>query len=252
MNRLPAWFAYGAMLTLLLAPLAPAATLQEIQISKSNRTVAITTEGEASAMADVAVVSIGFQSFGRTQDATYDAASGISNRIVAALTAAGIPKASIESTGQSLSPIQPDNNGDKTHYAGGDRFSFTQSWQVTVAASDAANVLHLAISAGANESGNIDWQLKDTDALQAEAARHALEHARQIATQMAAGLGAKLGDLLYASNQTPPAIPFSNLGRGAGGGIGRAVAKPATPVLLSIEPRRISRSATVYAAFAIE
>ena len=109
--------------------------------------------------------------------------------------------------------------------------------------------MQLAITAGANESGNIDWQLKDADALQAEAARQALKHAREIASTMAAGLGAKLGSLLYASNQTPPTTPFPNVGRGAGGNL---LMRNSAPAPLSIEPQRIRRSATVYAAFAIE
>jgi len=62
------------------------------------------------------------------------------------------------------------------------------------------------ITAGANESGDIQWQLKQDDALQAEAAKKALNMARQIASQMAAGLGVKLGTLVYASNQTPAQI----------------------------------------------
>ena len=69
-------------------------------------------------------------------------------------------------------------------------------------ATDAAKVLHAAIEAGANESGNIDWDLTDRNGLQAQAAEKALVRARQVATQMAAG-GAHLGALIYASNQTP-------------------------------------------------
>ncbi len=75
-----------------------------------------------------------------------------------------------------------------------------------------ANALHLAISAGANHSGNIQWQLKKDDTLEAEAAKKALEHARQIAAQMADGLGVKLGTLVYASNQTPPRGILAALG----------------------------------------
>ena len=233
---------------------SPLAFGQEIQISKDNKTIAITTSADASTLADVAVVTIGFQSFGKTSDLTYGDAARTSNAIVAALTAADIAKEAIESAEQNLYPLTPNNDEQKTHYGEGSRFQFSQSWRVTVPAEKAALVLQVAIPAGANQSGGIQWHLKDEDALQAEAARKALEHARQIAATMAQGLGAKLGSLLYASNQAPSSVPFANLRAGAGGGIAgglpSAFARKAQP--LAIRPERISASATVYAAFAIE
>jgi hypothetical protein len=126
---------------------------------------------------------------------------------------------------------------------------------VTVPAEGVANVLHVAITAGANDSGGIEWELKKDDALEAEAAKKALEHARQIASQMAAGLGVKLGTLVYASNQTPPRGILAALGLGGGvldteSASLSGVKKNLAP--LAISPERITKSATVYAVFAIE
>ncbi len=233
---------------------SPLAFAQEIQISKDNKTIAITTSADASTLADTAVVTIGFQSFGRTSDLTYGDAARTSNAIMVALAAAGVAKEAIESAEQNLYPLTPNNDEQKTHYSEGSRFQFSQSWRVTVPAEKAALVLQVAIPAGANQSGGIQWLLKDQDALEAEAARKALEHARQIAATMAQGLGAKLGNLLYASNQAPSRIPFTNVGAGAGAGMPGGLFAPtklrAQP--LAIRPERISASATVYAAFAIE
>ena len=61
---------------------------------------------------------------------------------------------------------------------------------------------------------------------------------------MAKGLNVKLGPLLYASNETQaqPPVPLV-----------RAMAASAAKVEpLAINPRRIEKSATVYAVFAIE
>ena len=227
---------------------------QQIQINKENKTVAITTSGEAEALSDVAVVTVGFRIYGKDQDGTYAEASRTSNAIITALTSAGVPKEAIESSAQAFNPIDPGND-DKTRFIQGLRFEFSQSWHITVAASAAATVLHAAIPAGANESGDIEWELKNDDGLEAEAAKKALEHARQIATQMAAGLGARLGGLLYASNQTPPRGIFAALGLGGAtvetesasvAGAKRRVA----PVAVS--PQKKTRNATVYAVFAIE
>ena len=97
----------------------------------------------------------------------------------------------------------PENDKSTPEQRAQKQFTLSQSWTVKAAATDAAKVLHAAIEAGANESGNIDWDLTDRNGLQAQAAEKALVHARQVAAQMAAGLNAHLGALIYASNQTP-------------------------------------------------
>ena len=185
---------------------------QQIQINKENKTIAITTSDEAEALADTAVLTVGFHIYGKDRDGTYSDASKTSNAIMAALTSAGVPKDAIESAEQSLSPLEANDDADKARFAQGIRFEFSQSWHATLPAEVVANVLHLAITSGANDSGGIQWQLKKDDALEAEAAKKALEHARQIAAQMAEGLGVKLGTLVYASNQTPPRGILAALG----------------------------------------
>jgi hypothetical protein len=238
-----------------MAAVTIGASAQQIQISQQNKTIAISTSDEATGLADTAVIAVGFSVFGKDQDDIYTNASKISNAIFSALTAAGVPKEAITSTEQRLSPIEPNSEEDKTRYAEGLRFSFAQSWQVTVPASQAAATLHIAIASGANNSGEIQWQLKRDDTLQAEAARKALQHAREIASQMAAGLGAKLGPLVYASNQTPARGIFANMGFGDVTLNTQSAALPAKVrnlAPLAITPERITKSATVYAVFAIE
>jgi hypothetical protein len=232
-------------------------TAQQIAISKENKTIAISTSDDASALADIAVVTVGFNSYGKDQDSTYASATQTSNAIIAALTTAGVPKDAIQSNSQSLSPLSAYNDEDKARYAAGLRFGFEQSWHVTVPATQAANVLHIAITNGANNSGGIQWEMEHDDTLQAEAAKKALEHARQIAAKMAEGLGTKLGSLVYASNQTPPRGIFAGMGFGnmelttntamATLGLQKPNLKP-----LAITPERITKSATVYAVFSIE
>jgi uncharacterized protein len=236
-----------AALCLSVLPLAA----QEIQISKDNKTISITATDDASAMADTAVVSIGFNSFGKDQDATYASATETSNAIVSAITASGLSKDAIQSEEQNLSPLNPEDFQNKSHYAEGMRFQFSQRWEVTVPADQAAQLLELAITHGANNSGNIQWQLKSDDALQLEAAQKALHHARDIAEHMAQGLGTKIGTLLYASNQTPVDNESGRL-RTYGMAVAPSPLAQRSLKPLAISPNRITRSATVYAVFAIE
>ena len=247
----------GIVIVLSLGLLASTVAAQQIQISRENKTIAITTNDQAEALADTAVLTVGFHIYGKDQEGTYAEASRTSNSIMSALTGAGVPKDAIESAGQSLSPLEANSDDDKVRFTQGIRFEFSQSWHVTVPADSVAKVLHLAITSGANDSGAITWQLRKDDALEAEAAKKALEHARQIASQMATGLGVKLGPLVYASNQTPPRGILAALGYN--GAVLNTESATVTAITskrnfapLAISPEKIQKSATVYAVFSIE
>ena len=235
-------------LTLAAAVLATAPSpAQTIQVNKDNRTIAITATDKVIAMADTATVHIGFIAYGPDSDAAYATGSRISNAIVKALTAAGVPNDAIESENQNVSPVQEYQIDKLTPAEKAQRkFQVVQSWTVRTPADDAAKTLDLAVKAGANQSGQIDWSLKDENAPQAEAAGKALQRARTVASEMAKGLSVKLGALLYASNETQAQPPRPLM---------QAMAKSSTmaaPEPLAINPRQIEKSATVYAVFAIE
>ena len=224
------------------------ASAQTIQVSRENRTIAITATDRVLVMADTATVHIGFLAYGPDSDSAYATGSRISNAIVKALTSAGIPSDAIESENQNVSPVQEYQIDKLTPAEKAQRkFQVVQSWTVRVPAADAAKTLDLAVKAGANQSGQIDWSLKDENAPQAEAAAKALQRARTVASQMATGMSVKLGPLLYASNETQ-ASPVRPLIRAMA-----AAPMPMDKVApLAINPREIEKSATVYAVFAIE
>lgn len=226
---------------------ALAASAQTIQVSKENRTISVTATDKVTAMADTATVHIGFITYGPSSDAAYANGSRLSNAIIKAVSASGVPSSAIESENQAVSPVQPYQVEKLTDAEKAQRkFQVTQSWTVRTQANDAAKVLDLAVKAGANQSGQIDWSFKDENAPEAEAAAKALQRARTQAEQMAQSLNAKLGALLYASNevQASPIRPVMM----------RAMAAPeADKVLpLAINPRQIEKAATVHAVFAIE
>lgn len=230
---------------LLVAYAAVPSMAQTIQVSKENRTIAVTATDKVTAMADTATVHVGFIDYGPDSASAYATGSRISNAIMDALTGSGIPKDSIESENQNVSPVQPYQVEKLSEAERAKRqFQVTQSWTVRVPAADAAKTLDLAVKAGANQSGQIDWSFKDENAPQAEAAAKALKRARAQAEQMAQSLNAKLGALLYASNQVE-AVPVRPL-------MMQAMAKTAEPAPLAINPRQIEKVATVYAVFAIE
>ena len=231
---------------LLVHPLSAPLIAQTVQVNPANRTIAITATDKVIVMADTATVHIGFIAYGPDSDTAYATGSRISNAIVKSLTTAGIPNDAIESENQNVSPVQEYQIDKLTPAEKAQRkFQVVQSWTVRTPADDAARTLDIAVKAGANQSGQIDWSLKDENAPQAEAAAKALQRARTVAGEMAKGLNVRFGPLLFASNETqaePPRPLMQAMAKGA----------MAAPAPLAINPRRIEKSATVYAVFAIE
>jgi uncharacterized protein len=232
--------------------LAASASAQQIQINKDNRTIAITATDTASAMADRATVHVGFVDYAADAQAAYAKGSKTSNAIIGALTASGVAKSAIQSESQSVAETQQYELEKLTPAEREQRrFQVRQSWMVQTKADEAAKVLNTAVHAGANQSGQIDWTVADEKALEAKAAGNALARARAIAAQMAQGLGIQLGELMYASNQAPenpqPMMMRMGVAGGMGGGVGVAAPTP-----LAISPKKVERSATVYAVFAIQ
>lgn len=234
---------------LCLAVVVPAAFSQTVQVNRENRTIAVTATDKVTVLADTATVHIGFIAYGPDSDSTYAAGSRLSNAIIRALTDAKVPADAIQSENQNLSPVQSFQTERLTPEEARQRkFQLMQSWTVRTNANDAARVLDLAVKAGANQSGQIEWSFRDEHAPEAEAAAKALKSARTQAEQMATSLDSKLGALLFASNQTQaePNRPLMLRSLSTQAGIVDKV-EP-----LAINPRQIESSATVYAVFAIE
>jgi uncharacterized protein len=220
---------------------------QTIQVNRENRTIAVTATDKVTVLADTATVHIGFIVYGPDSDWAYATGSRLSNAIIKALTDADVPADAIESENQNISPVQDFQLQQFTPQERSQRrFQVMQSWTVRTAAGDVAKVLDIAVKAGANQSGQIEWSFKNESAPEAEAVAKALQSAHTQAGQMATSLKAKLGALLFASNQTQ-AEPIRPMMRAMGGVLATEKVQP-----LAINPRQIEKSATVYAVFAIE
>jgi len=244
-------FAFLAFATLYAIP----SSTQSIKINRDNKTIAISTTDEATATADIAAVTIGFEVYGPDYQSAYTDGGNVSHAVLEALRKAGVEDKSIESSGQSLEQNTNFDDKEKADQRAKKQFAMRQSWEVSVSPEKAAEVIRMAIAAGANKSGAIDWRLSDRKALQARAAEAALVKARAVATQMATGLHVKLGDLIYASNETPTAKLYFAPRPGAMETVTVSASVAAQVNLLpalEIRPQTIHEEATVYAVFAIE
>jgi uncharacterized protein YggE len=226
---------------------------QSIEINRNNKTIAISTSDEATAPADIAAITIGFEIYGQDSSSLSSRAGELSHAILDALHKAGVEDKAIESKSQSVERNSSFDEKATKYEQGTMPFVFSQSWEVRVTPEMAAHTIGSAIAAGANDSGSITWLLSDRKGLQAKAAENALIKARAVAEHMAKGLNVKLGELVYASNQTPNVRFYGTVNSSAQTVTVSTNAAP-VPVVSPIElrPQTIREEATVYAVFSID
>ncbi len=212
-------------------------TQPELKVDSTNRTLTVSATGSVLVEPDLAILHIGFDTQPEDAKSAYADGARASNAIISAIKQAGIPEDSIQSESQYL-----ERDWSKPH-----KFKLSQQWTVKVPPERAAEILDIAVTAGATDSGRIDWTVNDEKALEAQALDQAASRARQNAEALAKGMDVRLGSLIYVSNQVSSPTPrpvMYEMNRLSGGA--------AAPSPLAIEPRKVSREATVYAVFAIE
>lgn len=210
----------------------------QLAISPTNRTLTVTATDNVTVDPDLAILHIGFDT--QLEDAKQAYADGAqtSNAIIGAVKQAGIQESAIHSESQYL-----DRDSTKPH-----KFRLSQHWTVKVPPERAAEILDVAVSAGATSSGEIEWTVKDEHALEQQALDHAATRAKENAEVLAKGMGVRLGTLIYVSNQmTSPIMPRPMFARAMVADMSAQAQPP-----LAIEPQKVSREASVYAIFAIE
>ena len=124
------------------------------------------------------------------------------------------------------------------------KFKLVQQWTVKAPPERAAEILDVAITAGATSSGDIEWTVKDERALEAQALDRAAARAKENAAVLAKAMGVHLGSLIYVSNQLSVIRPIRPMAA--------FKTEAAAPQPLAIEPHKVSRSASVYAVYSIE
>ncbi|HUV70492.1 MAG TPA: SIMPL domain-containing protein [Terracidiphilus sp.] len=210
----------------------------QLKIEPNNRTLTVNAQDEVTVEPDVAILHVGFQTPPSDAKAAYAAGAATSNAIISALKQVGIAETQIRSEWQRLDSVY-----QKPH-----KFTLAQQWTVKVKPEQAAEILDVAVTAGATDSGQIEWKVEDEQGLEDKALEGAAARARAQAAVLARGMGVKLGALVYVSNQVAgPVFAMRAYAERAVPMAGAAAAPP-----LAIEPRKVTSSASVYAVFAIE
>ena len=137
---------------------------QTIQINRENKTIAISTTDEATATADIAAITIGFEIYGPDAQTVTGDGGKLSHGILEALHKAGVEDKAIESSSQGVERNKDFDEKEKPEQRVREQFVLRQSWEVSVSPQLAAQALRVAIAAGADKSGAIDWRLGDKKA----------------------------------------------------------------------------------------
>jgi len=234
------WIRSGFAFILLLEGGAAAVAQQlgdaQLKIDQTNRTLTVLAQNTETVDPEVAILHVGFETLPTDAKSAYAAGTTTSNAIIGALKQAGVAESAIRSEWQHLNSVY-----EKPH-----KFTLQQQWTVRVKPERAAEILDAAVTAGATNSGQIDWAVDNQQALEDKALEGAATRARTQAAVLDRGMGVKLGGLVYVSNGfSPPVMPMRMMSMQAG------VAGNA-PQPLAIEPHKVSSTATVRAVFAVE
>lgn len=175
----------------------PAAVVQPAAMPA--RTITVVGEGEVRVKPDIARVTIGVEVLRNNVREATDANNQIIDKVIAALSAAGVAKDDIQTSGFSVFAERYGTDGnplpeDQLNYR------VSNSVIVVVRALDTVSaVLDAAIEAGANSIYGIEFALDDSAAVDSEARAAAVENARVKAEELASLAGVAVGEVISIS-----------------------------------------------------
>ncbi|HEX2164445.1 MAG TPA: SIMPL domain-containing protein [Thermoanaerobaculia bacterium] len=189
-----------------LVPLtAPAAAQEAPLIVRSPiPTISVAGTGEVRQEPDEATVRLGVTAQAEDAAAAQREASEIAARILAAVTALGVPESAIQTSRLVLDPVysQPgpeERRGDRPYEPRIVAYRASNVVSVTLVDLEKVGpVIDAAVEAGANEVQGVDFRLRDDQAAHNQAVARAVANARATAAAMAAALGVELGPVLEA------------------------------------------------------
>ncbi len=199
------------MALMALACATAPATAQQPAVMTQERTIRVSGMGESRAQPDQALIMFAVETVGNTAQIAGRDNAQLMDRVIAALVAAGVPRADLETRGYSLHPEYAHEEGRREPRIRGYRAS-NQVVLRTTSLDRVGSFIDTALGAGANRMDGIAFQLRDSAPAQAVALRSAVEAARASAETIAAALGVQLGPVLDASTTTEPVRPYPVMG----------------------------------------
>jgi uncharacterized protein len=222
---------------LVAAAAAPASAQQAAQ---PTRVIAVWGQGEASAAPDMAELSAGVVSEGRTAGAALAANSEAMEKVIAAAKGMGVAARGLQTAGIGVNPVyaRPDRPGEPPRITG---YRASNTLRIRLDDLDKLGaLLDAVVAAGANMANGLSLGVADAAKIEDEAREAAMKDARRKAELLAKASGVALRHVVSISEE------------GAGRPVplrGRAMA---TQSAAPVEPGETTVNATLRVVYAIE
>jgi len=172
----------------------------EITSQPYARTITVSAEGKVNAKPDIAVISLSVVTQGKTVKTVTQEGNVKMTAVIEAVKKLGVDAKDITSTQYNLYPqyIYPENQSPRLS-------GYNLNQDITVKVRDlekVEDVLDSGIAAGANQVGQLSFDIDDPSGLKKEARAKAFETAKEKAEEMANAAGVKLGRVVTFSEDT--------------------------------------------------
>jgi len=197
--------------------------------------ISVTGEASISVPPDLALVDAGVASDAKTAREASEANNNAMTKVLAALKAANVDPKDIQTSRLSLQPQYAPNRSGPSSVVG-----YRVSNRVTVRIRDVtklANVIDTLVGAGANDIGNVSFEVSQASKLLDDAREKAVADARRKAEIYARAAGVTLGAPLSISEEGAPQPAFR-------GKMMAPMAAAPTPIAQGEETLSISVSVT--------
>ncbi len=188
--------AIAVILSLGVIALGVLAILRDKIMENDNYQISVTAEGKATAKPDVASLTFGVQT--ETKSSVVDAVKDGNdrmNKVISELKSLSIEDKDIKTTYYNINPVYSYDKDTSRQRLDG--YQLIQNITVKVRNLDIiGNAIQKAVSAGANQTNNINFTIDDPEALKTAARAEAIEKAKEKAKELENASGVKLGKLV--------------------------------------------------------
>jgi uncharacterized protein len=178
-------------LAIAVALLAGGADAATRATSPSASTVTVTGNGSVTAVPDQASFSFTVQTKAATAAAALARNGNDTRAVIAAVEAAGVPEANIQTTQVSLNPVVSNDGNSILGYTAADTITVTK-----LAIAKAGSIVDAAVGAGATDVSGPSLELSAQDALYNKALKDAVANAKSKAQALADAAGRNLGEVV--------------------------------------------------------
>jgi uncharacterized protein len=178
-------------LAIAVALLAGGADAATHATSSSTSTVTVTGNGSVTAVPDQASFSFTVQTKAATAAAALARNGNDTRAVIAAVEAAGVPEANIQTAQVSLNPVVSNDGNSILGYTAADTITVTK-----LAIAKAGSIVDAAVGAGATDVSGPSLELSAQDALYDKALKDAVANAKSKAQSLADAAGRNLGEVV--------------------------------------------------------